>query len=177
LRAIEFGRGILLGHSDGASIATIYAGNASDPRLRGIVLVAPHFFTEPEGLASIAEAKVAFDGGDLRGKLGKYHKDPDNAFRGWNDAWLDPGFEEWNIEGAIRLLRIPVLTVQGREDQYGSLAQIRSLEERINSPLDVEILDNCRHSPHIEKPQKILEVVAEFVKRLDRNEKAGVEVA
>ncbi|MEL7115230.1 MAG: alpha/beta fold hydrolase, partial [Pseudomonadota bacterium] len=86
---------ILLGHSDGATIAAEFAGRTTDPRLRGLILVAPHFFTEPRGLAEIARAKAAYDAGDLRGRMAKYHDDPDIAFRGWNDAWLDPEFEHW----------------------------------------------------------------------------------
>lgn len=176
LDAIGFEYGILLGHSDGASIAAIYAGGVEDFRVRGLVLMAPHFFTEPGGLKSIAEAKAAYETGDLRGRLAKYHKDVDNAFRGWNDAWLDPGFETWNIAESIDYLRIPVLAIQGADDQYGTLAQIHEIENRIYSPVDVEILANCRHSPHIEQPEKMLSAVAEFCARLDRIERAEVEI-
>lgn len=176
LDAIGFEYGILLGHSDGASIATIYAGGVEDFRVRGLVLMAPHFFTEPGGLKSIAEAKAAYETGDLRGRLAKYHKDVDNAFRGWNDAWLDPGFETWNIAELIDYLRIPVLAIQGADDQYGTLAQIHEIENRIYSPVDVEILADCRHSPHIEQPEKTLSAIAEFCARLDRIERAEVEI-
>ena len=177
LDAIGFKKGILLGHSDGASIAAIYAGGLEDFRVRGLVLIAPHFFTEPSGLASIAEAKVNYETTVLREKLARYHKDVDNAFRGWNDAWLDPGFVNWNIADAIDYLRIPVLAIQGADDQYGTLAQIREIENRIYSPVDVEILDNCKHSPHIEQPQKTLDAVSEFCARLERIEKEVVKVA
>jgi pimeloyl-ACP methyl ester carboxylesterase len=176
LDAISFENGILLGHSDGASIAAIYAGGVEDFRVRGLVLIAPHFFTEASGLASIAEARTNYDNTDLREKLARYHKDVDNAFRGWNDAWLDPGFEDWNIAEAIDYLRIPVLAIQGADDQYGSMAQIEEIESRIYSPVDVEIIADCRHSPHIEQPRKTLEVVAEFCTRLDRIEKEVVKV-
>jgi pimeloyl-ACP methyl ester carboxylesterase len=177
LDAIGFEYGILLGHSDGASIAAIYAGSVEDFRVRGLVLMAPHFFTEEGGLKSIAEAKDAYDNGDLRGKLAKYHRDVDNAFRGWNDAWLDPGFKAWNIGESIDYLRVPVLAIQGADDQYGTLAQIREIENRIYSPVDVEILSDCRHSPHIEQPEKTLAAIAEFCARLARIEAAEVEVA
>lgn len=177
LKAIGFKNGILLGHSDGASIAAIYTGGVEDFRVRGLVLMAPHFFTEPSGLASIAEAKVNYETTDLREKLARYHKDADNAFRGWNDAWLDPGFESWNIADAIDYLRIPVLAIQGADDQYGTIAQIREIENRIYSPVDVEIIENCKHSPHIEQPQKTLDAVAEFCARLERIEKEVVKVA
>ena len=105
LDAIGFERGILLGHSDGASIAAIYAGSVEDFRVRGIVLMAPHFFTEPMGLAEIAKAKIAYEQSDLRAKMAKYHKDPDNAFHGWNDAWLHPQFKQWNIAEVIDYLK------------------------------------------------------------------------
>jgi len=175
LEVMAFQRGVLLGHSDGASIAAIYAGSIEDMRIRGLCLLSPHFFTEPEGLASIAEAKVAFDTGDLRARLARYHDDPDITFRGWNDAWLDPGFKDWNIEEVISYLRIPVLAIQGRDDQYGTLAQIKALENGLYSPLDIEVLDHCQHSPHIEQRQKTLSTIVEYIARLDRIEGAEVE--
>lgn len=176
LGAIGFQYGILLGHSDGASISAIYAGSVEDFRVRGLVLMAPHFFTEPGGLASIAEAKEAYENGDLRSKLAKYHADPDNAFRGWNDAWLDEGFRKWNIAEAIDYLRIPVLAIQGADDQYGTIAQIEEIENRIYSPVDVEIIPGCKHSPHLETPDHTLEAIAEFCARLDRIEKHVVNI-
>lgn len=177
LDAIGFRNGILLGHSDGASIAAIYAGGVEDFRVRGLVLMAPHFFTEAGGLASIAEAKKAYDDGDLRARLAKYHKNVDVTFRGWNDAWLDPGFEAWNIADSIDYLRIPVLAIQGADDQYGTLAQIREIETRIYSPVDVVIPPACRHSPFIDQPERTLAAVTEFCERLARIEAAEVEVA
>jgi pimeloyl-ACP methyl ester carboxylesterase len=148
-----------------------------DHRVRGLVLMAPHFFTEPGGLSSIAKAKAAYETGDLREKLARHHSHVDVAFRGWNDAWLDPGFEAWNIAEVIDYLRIPVLAIQGRDDQYGTMAQIEEIENRIYSPVDVEILDNCRHAPFIDRKDKTLEIVAEFVARLDRIEHTQVEMA
>jgi pimeloyl-ACP methyl ester carboxylesterase len=177
LDAIGFEYGILLGHSDGASIATVYAGGVEDFRVRGLVLIAPHVFTEPSGLASIAQAREDYENGDLRDRLVRYHADVDNAFRGWNDAWLDPGFESWNIAEAIDYLRIPVLAIQGADDQYGTSAQIREIEERIYSPVDVEIIAGCRHSPHLERPDETLAAIADFCARLDRIEKAVVNIS
>ena len=176
LDAIGFKRGILLGHSDGASIAAIYTGSVEDFRIRGLVLIAPHFFTEPSGLQSIRAAKENYETGDLREKLSKYHGDVDNAFRGWNDAWLDPGFEAWNIAEMIDYWRIPVLAVQGDRDPYGTRAQIQEIEERIYSPIDVEILADCAHAPHLEQPDETLKVVADFARRLERIEHATVEM-
>ncbi len=176
LDAIGFTRGILLGHSDGASIASVYAGSVEDFRVRGLVLIAPHFFTEPSGLASIAAARRDYETTDLRKKLAKYHRDVDNAFRGWNEAWLDPGFEEWDITETIDYWRTPVLAVQGDRDQYGTLAQIREIENRIYSPVHVEILAGCGHSPQLEQPDQTLTAVVDFTARLERLEQAAVEV-
>src|SRR5271157_4886483 len=128
LAAIGFKRGVLLGHSDGASIAAIYAGEHDDERVRGLVLMAPHVFTEAPGLAAIAEARDAYRTGDLRARLAKHHADVDCAFCGWNGAWLDPGFKAWNIEGFVERWRVPALLIQGDDDQYGTLAQIRAIE-------------------------------------------------
>lgn len=176
LAGIGFEYGILLGHSDGASIAAIYTGGVEDFRIRGLVLIAPHFFTEPSGLASIAEAKLQYETGELRSRLARYHKDVDNAFRGWNDAWLDKAFEAWNIADAIDYLRIPVLVIQGADDQYGTMAQVEEIKNRCYSPVDVEIMANCKHSPHIEHPRETLDAVADFCSRLDRIEKQVVNI-
>ncbi len=165
---------ILLGHSDGASIATIYAGSTSDQRVRGLILVAPHFFTEPAGLAAIAEAGQAFESGNLRERMAKYHRNPDVAFKGWHDAWTDPGFVSWNIADAIDHLRIPVLAIQGRDDAYGTLAQIEELESRIYSPLETLTLDDCGHAPHLEQQALTLSAIEEFCARLVRLERERV---
>ena len=177
LNAIGLKHGILLGHSDGASIAALYLGNVQDPRIRGLILMAPHFFAEPFGLASIAEAKRAFEQDDLRQRLAKYHRDVDGAFWGWNRAWLDPDFAAWNIEEAIDYIRVPVLAIQGRDDQYGTLAQIEALEQRLYAPLDQVVLANCGHAPFIDKPQETLAAIADFVARLERIERAEVSLA
>lgn len=168
LDAIGFRKGVLLGHSDGGTIAAIHAGTIQDHRVRGIVLVAPHFFTETEGLASIAEAKKAYEAGELKAKLAKHHADPDNAFRGWNDAWLDPAFHDWNVEEVIAYIRVPVLAIQGTQDRYGTRAQIAALEDQLYSPIDVEMIEGCGHSPHAEKPEVTLGLVADYLARLDR---------
>jgi pimeloyl-ACP methyl ester carboxylesterase len=170
LEAIGLKRGILLGHSDGASIAAIYAGEHSDARIQGLVLMAPHLFTEEGGLASIAEARRAYETGDLRAKLAKYHAHVDVAFRGWNGAWLDPGFKAWNIEDAIGRWRVPALVIQGVDDEYGTLAQIRSIEARSPAPVKSLILKACRHSPQIDQPEATLAAIAGFCARFARAE-------
>ncbi|MDQ0316468.1 alpha/beta fold hydrolase [Amorphus orientalis] len=176
LDQIGFRAGVLLGHSDGASIAALYLGNIQDHRVRGLILMAPHFFTEPSGLASIAEAKVAYETGDLKPRLAKYHADVEGAFRGWNDAWLDPGFKEWNIEYAIDYVRVPVLAIQGADDKYGTLAQLDALE-KLYAPFDRVVLNDCGHAPHLEQGDKTLAEIVEYMARLDRIEAAEPEVA
>jgi len=177
LQAIGFQNGILMGHSDGATIAAIYAGSVEDFRVRGLVLMAPHFFTEPMGLAAIAKARTAYEQGDLRAKLANYHDTPDIAFRGWNDSWLAEGFAKWNVADVIDYLRIPTLAIQGDADEYGSLAQIEALETRSYAPVDVEILPQCGHAPHLDAPQAVLAAVGEFCARLTRIEAAQPETA
>ena len=157
---------ILIGHSDGATIAAIYAGAIHDPRLRAAVLVAPHFFTEKTGLESIAEAKQHYETGDLRNRLARHHENVDHAFRGWNDAWLDPRFRHWNVSSYIDGIDVPVLAVQGQHDQYGTIAQIEELEKRLPSQPLCVMIDHCRHSPHREQLPKFLEEISSFTNGL-----------
>ncbi|NKB53422.1 MAG: alpha/beta fold hydrolase [Rhizobiaceae bacterium] len=177
LNLIGFKQGVLMGHSDGATIAAIHAGMSGDLRVRGVVLMAPHFFAEPGGLESIAQARVNYQTGDLRNKLAIYHTNVDCAFYGWNDVWLDPNFKQWNVAEVIDYLRIPVLAIQGEADEYGTLAQIDELDSRIYSPLDVEILKDCGHAPHIEQPENTLQIITEFADRLQRIESEVVLVS
>src|ERR1700694_619579 len=173
LDAIGFRRGLLVGHSDGASIATIYAGSVQDHRVRGLVLIAPHFFTEEMGLAEIAKARNDYASSDLREKLSRWHEDVDNAFRGWNDAWLNPGFRGWNITEALAYIRVPILIVQGEADQYGTVEQIAVAQEECYCPVEVALLPGVGHSPHREAPETTLRVVAEFANRLLRDHREG----
>ncbi len=177
LDAIGFERGVLVGHSDGATISAIYAGSVIDMRVRGVVTMAPHFFTEDMGLTEIAAAKQVFDRGDLRDRMAKYHADPDNTFRGWNDSWLHPDFKEWNVSEVIDYIRVPVLAIQGKDDQYGTLAQIEELESRSYAPVDSVILYDCRHTPFLDQPEKVLSAIADFCARLERIEAAQPELA
>ena len=168
---------VLLGHSDGATIATIYAGSVSDMRIRALILMAPHFFTEPMGLAAIKAAGVDYVSGDLREKLGKYHANVDVAFNGWYDAWTNPDFEAWHVGDTIDHLRIPVLAIQGRDDPYGTLAQIEEIETRIYSPVETAILNDCGHAPHLDQRHATLDAIREFCARLDRMEREIVKIA
>ncbi len=165
LDAIGFRRGLLVGHSDGASIAAIYAGTHQDHRVGGLVLIAPHFFTEDAGIASIEEARRAYETADLRAKLARWHKDPDNAFRGWNDAWLDPDFRKWDITEPLAYIRVPMLIVQGADDQYGTVAQIEAAERECYCPVEVALLPGAKHTPQREAPEATLRAISAFVAR------------
>ena len=166
---------ILFGHSDGATISAIYAGSVQDMRVLGLILMAPHFFHEEMGLAEIARAREAFDTGDLRSRLAKYHADPEVAFRGWSEAWLDLDNADWNVADVIDYLRVPVLTIQGRGDAYGTHLQIEEVESRSYAPVDTVWLEDCGHAPHLEKPEETLAAAAEFAARLKRIEAEVVE--
>jgi pimeloyl-ACP methyl ester carboxylesterase len=164
LHALNVERPFLVGHSDGASIALICAGAGIVP-LRGAVLLAPHVFVEEISIASIAAAKRAYEATDLRNRLARYHADVDGAFRGWNDIWLHPDFRVWNIEEYLQHITCPLLAIQGEDDEYGSMEQVRRVAR--GAP-DVETiaLKDCRHSPHRDQPEAVLEAIARFVDRL-----------
>ena len=170
LAAIGFQRGILFGHSDGASIATIYAGSVQDHRVRGLVLMAPHFFTEAMGLTEIRRAGEAFAAGILRDKLKRWHADVDGAFRSWIEPWLNPNFQKWDITEALGYIRVPILILQGAEDQYGTLKQVDAAKEECFCPVEVAILPGARHSPHRDAPVATLDAVAGFTNRLLRDD-------
>ncbi|WP_425074547.1 alpha/beta fold hydrolase [Sagittula sp. S175] len=177
LEAVGFRRGVLMGHSDGATIAAIYAGSVEDHRVRGLVLEAPHFFTEEMGLAEIARAKEAFATTDLKAKMAKHHDDAEATFRGWNDAWLAEGFRDWHAGEVIDYWRVPCLAIQGAQDQYGTLAQIREIEGRSYAPVEVLVPDDCRHAPHFDATEAVLAAVVEFLERLERIEAAEPDAA
>ncbi len=169
LTAIGFRRGFLLGHSDGASIAAIYAGSVQDHRIRGVVLIAPHFFTEEMGLNEIRRARKSFASGALRERLKPYHADVDTAFRSWNEPWLHPDFERWDITEALGYIRVPILIVQGENDQYGTLKQIEVARQECFCPVEAVVLPGIRHIPYREAPERTVEAVAEFINRLWRD--------
>jgi pimeloyl-ACP methyl ester carboxylesterase len=166
LDAIGFKRGILFGHSDGASIATIYAGSIQDHRVRGLVLIAPHFFIEEMGIAEIERARAAFASGDLRKKLERWHADVDCAFRTWSEPWLDPEFRKWNITDALGYIRVPILIVQGENDQYGTLRQVEAAKDECYCPVETAVLPGARHDPCREAPEQTLASAAGFINRL-----------
>jgi pimeloyl-ACP methyl ester carboxylesterase len=166
LDAIGFRRGILIGHSDGASIATIYAGSVQDHRIRGLSLIAPHFVVEDVSIASIAAAKRAYETTDLREKLARWHRHVDVAFRGWNEAWLDPQFRNWDISESLAYIRVPVQIVQGEADQYGTLRQIEIARDECYCPVDVTVLPGIGHTPQREAANRTLIAVSDFVNRM-----------
>jgi pimeloyl-ACP methyl ester carboxylesterase len=163
LDAFDVRDAILVGHSDGASIALLYA--AEHP-VRGLVLLAPHVFGEELSFASIAKAKEAYERGDLRARLARHHQDVDAAFRGWNGAWLDPAFRSWNIEETLPRIRAPILVVQGKDDEYGTVRQVEAIRSRAGGSVDAVILDGCGHSPQRDKPRETLRAIERFVASL-----------
>jgi len=166
LDAIGFRRGLLVGHSDGASIAAIYAGGVQDHRIRGLALIAPHFIVEDISVKSIAEIKTLYETTDLRAKLQRWHRDVDNAFYGWNGAWLNPKFRDWDISEYLAYIRVPVAIVQGADDHYGTIRQIEIAREECYCPVDVSIITGAGHSPHREAPEATLNAIAEFARSI-----------
>ncbi len=166
LDAIGFRRGLFVGHSDGASIAAIYAGLVDDERLQGIVLMAPHFFIEEKTLASIREARDVFINTDLSEKMGRYHSDSAHTFFGWCDAWLRPEFASWDITDVLPGINIPVLAIHGADDQYGTVAQIDVIGDNIGPLLEKHILADCKHIPFLEQGEKVLGLIKTFARRV-----------
>ena len=158
-------RPVLVGHSDGGSIALIHAGGAGR-KVDGLILMAPHVFVEDLSISSIAQAKVTFDTTDLAQKLGKYHRDPVKTFWGWNDIWLHPDFRAWNIEEVLPHVTCPVLALQGEDDEYGTPAQVEAIRRQAKGEVEVLMLADCRHSPHKDQPQATLEAMAGFIERI-----------
>lgn len=157
---------LLVGHSDGASIALIHAARGGRP-VAGLALMAPHVFVEPVCLASIAKIrdvylKSAPDAGGLRSRLAKYHSRVDDAFLGWADTWLAPEFRGWNIEDLIGAVAAPMLLIQGRNDEYGTLAQLDRIEARTAGPVSRLVLDACGHAPHRDHESAVLDAIAAF---------------
>jgi pimeloyl-ACP methyl ester carboxylesterase len=151
----------LFGHSDGGSIALLHAAMYPAAQ-RGAIVMAPHIMVENISVNSIEQARRAYQTTDLRDKLARYHDDVDSAFWGWNRIWLDPAFRDWSIEEEIRAIRCPLLAIQGVDDEYGTLEQVRGIARRVPQTDLVEIPD-CGHSPHRDQPQAVIEAVASFM--------------
>lgn len=155
---------ILVGHSDGASIALIYTG--VHHHVRGLVLLAPHVFVEDLSTSSIAEAKTKFETTNLPEKLARHHRDAARTFWGWNDVWLHPDFRRWNIEEYLPRITCPILVIQGEDDQYGTMAQVRAIQRQSAGHVEVLVLKDCRHSPQRDQPEATLEAMTKFFYRL-----------
>ena len=166
LEAIGFRRGLLIGHSDGASIAALYAGGVQDHRVRGLAMIAPHFVVEDISISGIETARAAYASGELRAKLARRHADVDNAFCGWNDVWLSPAFRRWDISGCLSYIRVPVQIVQGSADPYGTVRQIEVAQAECTCPIEPVMLQGIGHAPHREAPEATLAAVAGFVNHL-----------
>jgi len=155
---------VLVGHSDGASIAMIHAGSGAADRVRGLVLEAPHVFVEDVTVESIARIGEAYRETDLRAKLARHHGDNvDCAFLGWNGVWLDPAFRAWNVEAYLPHVTVPTLLIQGADDEYGTLAQVEAVRRQAGGPVKTVVLPGVGHSPHREAPEAVLRAAAEFV--------------
>jgi pimeloyl-ACP methyl ester carboxylesterase len=159
---------ILIGHSDGASIALIYTGTkhgASNHHVSGLILLAPHVFVEDISVASIADARMRFETTDMCQKLGRHHRDPARTFWGWNNIWLHPDFRRWNIEEYLPRIPCPILAIQGLDDEYGTMAQIEAIAHQSVGPVEVLRLTDCRHSAHRDQPEATLQAITTFVKK------------
>lgn len=155
---------ILIGHSDGGSIALVYAGGTPAGPLRGVICEAPHVFCEDVTLRSIRQAGEAYEQGGLRAKLRGYHGDnTECAFRGWHDAWLDPGFAAWDLREYLPTIRVPLLAIQGQDDPYGTAAQVEAVQRGVGHRAQVLMLPHCGHSPHREQPDATLEAMTRFI--------------
>jgi pimeloyl-ACP methyl ester carboxylesterase len=164
LRQFKIHRPILLGHSDGASIALIYAGTWPEST-RGLVLEAPHVFVEDFGLRRTVAIRNIYESSDLAEKLSRYHEHADEMFRGWNDIWLDPQFREWNIEEYLGAISCPTLVIQGENDEYGTLAHVEAIQRGV-SGAQAPVLPRCGHSPHRDQPELTLDAISKFVAAL-----------
>ncbi|AOZ08145.1 alpha/beta fold hydrolase [Cupriavidus malaysiensis] len=155
------GRPWLFGHSDGGSIALIYAASFA-PAVEGVVVVAPHILVEDLSVRSIEQARRAYLETDLRDKLARHHDDADSAFWGWNDIWLDPAFRAWDLRPLLSGLRCPVLAVQGEDDEYGTMAQIEGIHQHASQTVLLK-LPRCGHSPHRDQPEQLTAAVSAYI--------------
>jgi pimeloyl-ACP methyl ester carboxylesterase len=163
LQALGIKQHILIGHSDGGSIALVYAGDNPQPGLLGVVTMAAHVFCEQLTVTSIADARKNYATGELRKGLSRYHKDVDTAFWGWCHAWLDPDFMQWNLEEFLPSIQVPQLVIQGVNDPYGSHLQVESIESKSAGAVQVVMLEGCQHWPYKEQAEASLSAVADFV--------------
>lgn len=153
---------VLVGHSDGGTIALLHAARHD---ATAVVAMAPHVFVETGQLEGIREAVAAFEGGDMRERMSRHHDDPDHVFRSWSDLWLDPAFASWSIESELETVTVPLLLVHGEDDHYGSVQQLVRIERRVRGPVRRAILPTG-HSPHLDRPDLVLAEVVAFLERV-----------
>jgi len=179
LRVAGIKHAVMVGHSDGGSIAAIYAGSFSaasrpvacsamdgQPALLGLIMIAAHFIVEDLNIVRIRRIKVDYENGGLRQRLSRYHSDVESAFRGWNDAWLDPRFRDFDITRYLPHIRVPILALQGVDDPYGTDEQIRILEAHVQAPITTRLIADARHSPHLEAADVTLASITSFIANL-----------
>jgi pimeloyl-ACP methyl ester carboxylesterase len=162
---------VLIGHSDGASIALIHAAAFPAPQrgsVRAVIAESPHVLVEDETLASIRRAGYAYRGGELRRRLERYHANVDAAFWGFHDVWLHPDFARWRIDHRLGSIRAPLLVIQGEDDPYGTLRQVETIRERAGGPVETLILSApCGHAPHVERGDEVLAAMTRFLRALE----------
>jgi pimeloyl-ACP methyl ester carboxylesterase len=165
LEILSIREAILFGHSDGGSIALIHSGSGKATKVRALILEAPHVFVEPISLKSIRKARENYENNSLKASLARYHSNNvDCAFRGWNDVWLNPDFRSWNIESFLPNIKLPLLLIQGANDEYGTLKQIEAIKNGCAGTVNAQVLKSCSHSPHRDQPQLVLDAVIAFLK-------------
>jgi pimeloyl-ACP methyl ester carboxylesterase len=162
LHQLEIENPLLVGHSDGASIAVIYAGAGAGP-VCGLVLEAPHVYVEDVTVESIAMSRETYAHSGLEKKLARYHTDANATFRGWNDIWLDPAFRSWNIEQYLAGIACPALAIQGEDDEFGTMAQLDAIEKRANGKVELLRLPACAHAPHRDQRDATLAAMTRFI--------------
>jgi pimeloyl-ACP methyl ester carboxylesterase len=164
--ALRLHRPVLVGHSDGGSIALLHAATPTPPApVTGLVVIAPHVFVEELGLRGVEDARRAYVEGDLRVRMARHHRDPDVTFWNWNDGWLDDDFQDWDIRPELAGITCPVLAVQGTADPYGSTVHVEEVRDRAAGPVTLQILE-CGHSPHLERPEPVEAAVTTFLRAL-----------
>ena len=170
LAQCEIDSPILLGHSDGASIALIYAGAGNN--VDGLIVEAPHLFVEEISLRGVAQAALTYRTSDLRQKLARHHRDADKTFWGWHDVWTSAAFRDWNIEAYVASIRCPILAIQGEQDDYGSAAQIQAIANVCRNNAELHLLSPCGHMPHRDQAAATLDLIRAFVLRLPHDIRA-----
>jgi pimeloyl-ACP methyl ester carboxylesterase len=160
LEALAIQEPLLIGHSDGATIALIHA--AAGHRVSGVVAIAPHVFVEDRTLEGIRAATAAYDSGDLRGRLQRHHRDADGVFEAWSRVWLDPGFRSWSITEELGSIAAPILVVQGVDDRYGTSEQVDAIRRHAGGPVETHLIDGAGHAPQFERPDEVLRAIVSF---------------